>query len=219
MYHFVKFNNTWYLKPEKLEDVIEHFKKFCGREFNEGFEDFRNNSEIRTSSIDGSKYRYSKNHSSSVWRYAVEMTMDLKGMSWLESATSLEEKTYKDRIKKFLEGKPIFFTDGLPYYPPIEWPEYDEEVWKEELEFPYEYQYENCRFLQWPGGRHWYVKIGNIDIGDSWGHYKFNDLSYAQEVAKKWCQCGGDWDAYDKIHEHSEYTRNSKKYCREHSEN
>lgn len=80
MYHFVKFNNTWYLKPESLEDVIEHFKKFCGREFNEGFEDFRNNSEIRTD-FDGNKYRYSKNHSSSVWRYAVEMTMDLKGIN------------------------------------------------------------------------------------------------------------------------------------------
>lgn len=167
MYHFVKFNDTQYLKPEKLEDVIDHFKKFCGREFNEGFEDFRNNSVIRTS-YDGSKYRDSKNHSSSVWRYAVEMTMDCKGMSWLESASSLEERTYKDRIKKFLEGKPIFFTDGLPYYPPIEW----------------------------PGGRHWYVKIGNIDIGDSWGHYKFSDKSYAQKVAKKWCKCGGDWSIY-----------------------
>ena len=44
MYHFVKFNDTWYLKPEKLEDVIDHFKKFCGREFKEGFGDFRNNS-------------------------------------------------------------------------------------------------------------------------------------------------------------------------------
>lgn len=112
MYHFVKFNNTWYLKPEKLEDVIDYFKKFCGREFEEGFEDFCKNSEIRTS-YDGSKYRYGKNHSSSVWRYAVEMAMDLKGMGWLESAVSLEEMTYKDRIKKFLEGKPIFFTDGL----------------------------------------------------------------------------------------------------------
>ena len=43
MYHFVKFNNTWYLKPEKLEDVIEHFKKFCGREFEQGFNDFKDN--------------------------------------------------------------------------------------------------------------------------------------------------------------------------------
>jgi len=192
MYHFVKFNNTWYLKPETLEDVIEHFKKFCGREFEEGFNDFKNNVRIKTD-YDGNRYLQSFNHSSSHWRNAVELTMRIKDQSWLEAACSLEDKTYKDRIKKFLEGKPIFFTDGLPYAPLIDWPEYDDEVWKEELEFPYEYQYENCRFIQWPGGRHWYVKIGSIDIGDEWGHYKFSDLSYAQEVAKKWCKCSGDW--------------------------
>ena len=192
MYHFVKFNNTWYLKPEKLEDVIEHFKKFCGREFKEGFEDFRNNVSIKKD-YNGEKYLYSKNHSSSLWRYAVEMTMQFGGESWLNAANSLEEQTYKNRIEIFLEGKPIFLTDGLPYFPPKEWPEYDEEVWKDELEFPYEYNYEDCRFLQWPNGRHWYVKIGNIDIGDKYGNYKFSDKSYAQKVAKAWCKCGGDW--------------------------
>ena len=192
MYHFVKFNNTWYLKPEKLEDVIEHFKKFCGREFKEGFEDFRNNVSIKKD-YNGEKYLYSKNHSSSLWRYAVEMTMQFGGESWLNAANSLEEQTYKNRIERFLEGKPIFLTDGLPYFPPKEWPEYDEEVWKDELEFPYEYNYENCRFLQWPDGRHWYVKIGNIDIGDKYGNYKFSDKSYAQKVDKAWCKCCVDW--------------------------
>ena len=215
MYHFVKFNNTWYLKPETIEDVIKHFKKFCGREFEEGFNDFKNNV-IVIKSDDGEKHLYSKNHSSSHWRNAVELTMTIKDQSWLEAACSLEEKTYQDRIKIFNSGKPIFFTDGLPYTPLKDWPEYDDEVWKEELEFPYEYQYENCRFIQWPGGKHWYVKNGNIDICDDWGNYKFNDLSYAQEVAKKWCKCGGDWDEYDKIHENEEHTRESKKYHREH---
>ena len=214
MYHFVKFNNIWYLKPEKLEDVIEHFKKFCGREFEEGFNDFKNNVKVRTC-YDGEKHLVSMNHSSSHWRNVVELTMKIKDQSWVEAACSLEDQTYKDRINRFNSGKPIFFTDGLAYAPLIEWPEYDEEVWKEELEFPYEYQYENCRFIQWPGGRHWYVKIGNIDIGDSYGNYKFSDKSYAQEVAKKWCQCGGDWDAYDEINEDSEYVRDSKKRYRE----
>ena len=216
MYHFVKFNHTWYLKPETLEDVIEHFKKFCGREFEEGFKDFKDNMVILKNS-NGEPYLYSKNHSSSVWRNAVEMTMRIKDQSWLEAACSIEDQTYKDRINIFNSGKPIFFTDGLAYAPLKDWPEYDDEVWKEKLEFPYEYQYENCRFLQWPGGRHWYVKIGSIDICDDWGHYKFSDKSYAQEVAKKWCQCGGDWDAYDLIYENSESTRQSKKYYREHN--
>jgi hypothetical protein len=70
----------------------------------------------------------------------------------------------------------MFFTDGLPYYPPIDWPEYDEEVWKEELEFPYEYNFEDVRFIQWPGGRHWYAKLGNIDIVDKYEYQKMNDI-------------------------------------------
>lgn len=195
MYHFVKFNKTWYLKPECLQDVIEHFKKFCGREFKEGFEDFRDNTDIRKD-YNGKPYLYSKNHSSSHWRCAIDMTIKITGQSWLEAACSLEDKTYKDRIDRFLKGKPIFFTDGLPYCPPIEWPTYDEEVWKEELEYPYEYQYEDVRFMQWPDGRHWYAKIGSIDITDKYGEQKWYDKSYAQEVAKKWCKCGGNWDKY-----------------------
>lgn len=195
MYHFVKFNNTWYLKPETLEDVIEHFKKFCGREFEQGFNDFKDNTMIKED-YNGEKYLYSKNHSSSHWRNVVELIMSSSGESWLKTACSLEERTYKDRIKRFLDGKPMFFTDGLPYCPPIEWPEYDEEVWKEELEFPYEYNFEDVRFIQWPGGRHWYAKLGNIDIVSEYGEQKWNDKYYAMEVAKKWCKCGGDWSKY-----------------------
>lgn len=193
MYHFVNFNNTWYLKPETLQDVIDHFNKICGREFKEGFEDYINNTVVKKDT-NGDPYLYSMNHTSSVWRYVIETCeIKLKGLTWLEGATSLEKRTFEDRIKRFLDGKPIFFTDGLPYYPPREWPEYENEKWSEELVFPYEYNYEDVRFLQWPGGRHWYAKIGNIDIVDRYGHQKWSDLSYAQKVAKDWCHCGGDW--------------------------
>ena len=24
MYHFVKFSNTWYLKPESVQDIMDH---------------------------------------------------------------------------------------------------------------------------------------------------------------------------------------------------
>ena len=89
MYHFVKFNNTWYLKPEKVQDIIDHFEKICGREFKEGFEDYRNNVVVKKDH-NGEPYLYSKNHSSSVWRNAVELCeMKMKGLNWLEGATSL----------------------------------------------------------------------------------------------------------------------------------
>ena len=193
MYHFVKFNGTWYLKPETLQDVKDHFVKICGREFKEGFEDFRDNTRVRISSVDGHRYIDSMNHSSSHWRNAVEIEMKMKDKSWLDAATSLEERTYQDRIKTFLAGKPIYLTNGLAYYPPIEHPKYDEEKWIEKLIYPFEYNYDDVRFIQWPDGRHWYAKCGSIDIVDKYGHQKWYDKSYAQEIAKKWCECGGDW--------------------------
>ena len=193
MYHFVKFNKTWYLKPECEQDIIDHFNKICGREFKEGFEDFRDNTKVRVDSK-GNKYLDSLNHTSSRWRLAVEMIMNINGGSWVETACSLEDKTYKDRINRFNSGKPIYLMNSLAYSPFIEHPKYDEEKWVEELVYPFEYNYDEVRFIKWPEGRHWYVKIGNIDICDKWGNYKFYDKSYAQEVAKRWCECGGNWN-------------------------
>lgn len=197
MYHFVKFNKTWYLKPETVQDVIDHFNKICGREFKQGFDDFNDNVVIRKDS-DGNPYLYSKNHSSSVWRHAVELCeMKLKGFSWLEGACGLEKRTFEDRIRRFKENKPIYLSDGLAYYPPKEHPEYDEEIWKDELVYPYEYNFDEVRFIQWPNGKHWYAKIGNIDIVDKWGNQKWRDKYYAMEVAKKFCKCGGNWSLYE----------------------
>lgn len=194
MYHFVKFYNTWYLKPESVQDIIDHFSKICGREFKEGFEDFIENNRIIKDPIDGKPILYSTNHTSSVWRLAVQhCVMELKGISWLDAASGLEQQTFTDRIEMFIKGYAIYLRDGLPYYCSFEHPEYEEEKWSETLEYPYEYQYDDCRFLQWPGGAHWYAKCGNIDIGDKYGNYKWRDKSYAQKIAKEWCMCGGNW--------------------------
>lgn len=196
MYHFVKFNKTWYLKPESVQDIIDHFNKICGREFKEGFEDYINNVVVKKDH-NGEPYLYSRNHSSSVWRNTVELCeMKLKGLNWLDGATSLEKKTFEDRIKMFNKGKAIYFRDGLPYYCANVHPTYEDEVWKKTLEYPYEYQYDDCRFIQWPDGRHWYAKCGNIDIVDRYGRQKWSDKSYAQKIAKAWCRCGGNWDEY-----------------------
>ena len=192
MYHFVKFNNTWYLKPECLQDIIDHFNKICGREFKEGFEDFRDNVRVYHDK-DGNVKNVSYNHTSSVWRYTVEMEMEFKGLSWLDAADSLERRTFEDRINRFKNNKPIYFPCNLTIYPPIEHPVYDKEKWTNELIYPFEYNYDEVRFIQWPDGKHWYAKIGNIDIVDKYNRQKWCDKSYAQEIAKKWCEYGGDW--------------------------
>lgn len=99
MYHFVKFNNTWYLKPESVQDIIDHFNKICGREFKEGFEDYMNNVVVKKD-YNGEPYLYSRNHSSSVWRNAVELCeMKLKGLNWLNGLLLLKTGHSKTGLK------------------------------------------------------------------------------------------------------------------------
>lgn len=191
-YHFVKFGNTWYLKPESTQDIIDHFQKICGREIKDGVEDYFNNM-VLVPGIDGKPYWFSKNHSSSVWRNAVEQLAGLKCQTYLQCGNTLENETLQDRLRFFLEGRFIYLRDGLPYYIGMEIPEYDEEVWSDELVYPYEYNYDDVRFLQWPNGIHWYAKIGGMDIVDKYGNQKWRDKSYAIEIAKRFCECGGDW--------------------------
>jgi len=193
-YHFVKFQGTWYLKPETVQDIIDHFKKICGREFKDGIEDYFDNVVVLPNHpISGKPYLWSKNHSSSVWRNAVELEIHTKGNTFLQSAVALENRTLQDRLRFYLEGRFIYLRDGLPYYIGTEIPEYDDEVWSEELTYPYELNYDDVRFLQWPNGIHWYAKIGNIDIVDRHGNQKWRDKSWAIEIAKRFCKCGGDW--------------------------
>lgn len=195
MYHFVKFNDTWYLKPESVQDITDHFKKICGREMKQGFNDFADNVQFVKNNKGDNEIR-SKNHSTSVWRNAVEMTMNIHGGNWMNTANNLENRTYQHRIEMFLKGYELYLTDGMPYYVPVEPPVYEEEKWSEELVYPYKLDYNQVRYIQWPNGRHWYAKIGSIDIVDKWGYQKWNDKYYAMEVAKKFCMCGGNWDLY-----------------------
>ena len=63
-----------------------------------------------------------------------------------------------------------------------------EEKDMETLTFPDESEYniDDVRFLQWPGGTHWYAKIGKLDICDDMGDYKWDCKGDAIEAAKWW---------------------------------
>ena len=56
-----------------------------------------------------------------------------------------------------------------------------------------DFNYDDVRFIRWNDGKHWYAKIGDIDICDQYGNYKSTNKYYMMRVAKQWCECGGDW--------------------------
>lgn len=184
MYHFVKMEKTWYLKAESLEDVIEHFKTVCGREFKKGIEDW-------LSSFCG----YCENekmhkHPITKWRCAVENygRARLTDEPFIVGASRLENETLKDRIKFFLDGKILYFRNDLAYMPLNEEPAYDEEIWKDELQYPENpggYTPFDVEYIKWPGGTHYYAKIGGEDVVVD-GEQKWNSYTEAKNAVKKY---------------------------------
>lgn len=75
MYHFVRIapidkstNGFWYLKPNSVEQVVEHFKTIFSKEISAGI-------------FDKMHANWAK-HPDTAWRYAVDAICNVKGYGW-----------------------------------------------------------------------------------------------------------------------------------------
>ncbi len=191
MYHFVKLeNNTWYLKPETVQDITDHFNKVMRREFVDGFEDRMEGTYVIKDFKDSSKPAIMMNHPSSQWRIAVEMEMHIKNMSWVSAASSLEDKTYQDRIQFFKKGKTLYLSNGLTYMIPNERNPMSilEEVWKDELVYPLntnQFDYDKVEYREKDGK--WEAWVDSVQVRSPYGRTSWSIKAYAKEVARKFC--------------------------------
>ena len=193
MYKFVKIapnfgerkgKGTWYFVPSSVDQVIEHFNKIFGQEIKAGVHD----------KVAGYK------HASTAWREAVDMlTMfNLNGLEhnhWVMNATLLENEVLNNRINDFKKGREVYLADGVVQFSP-NWDMYYkiDECESEELIYPKEahFHLEEVRYLKWdvPGvtkGRHWYAKIGNMDVKDKDGNMKWDTKEEAEAAAEWFC--------------------------------
>ena len=187
MYHFVKIKNIWYLKVEKEQDIIDHLHIIMKREFELGWEDWKNGT-YSGSSLSNTKAYHA--HPTTPWGNAVRMYLDLFGGTWYEAADKLEKKTINDRIVFFRKGNSLYLQNSLTYMSFKDEQEISDEKFSEKLVYPIEAQYhfDEVRYIKWQDGTHWYAKIGNIDICDKEGNYKWNTKEEAIEAAKKFCK-------------------------------
>lgn len=67
----------------------------------------------------------------------------------------------------------------------IEVVQYEDECWKDSLEYPEPEVYtdKDIRYIQWKDGSHWYVKIGKYDVVDENGNQKWNTRNEAINAA------------------------------------
>lgn len=183
-YHFVKFNNVWYLKVESVQDIIDHFNTILKDQFIDGFKDYMNSVKV-CKRPNGKPWVYIA-HPETEWNAAVNSIMRIKGLSWVDAANELENKTYKDRIWAFGKG-PVYLTNGLGYAPLKEEPEYEDEQWIDEIRYPVsEFDIEKVRYIKWVGGKHWYAKFGVYDIVDENGNQKWDTKEEAEKAVRRY---------------------------------
>ena len=185
MYHFVKYNNIWYLKPETKQDIMDHYNIILKREFEEGFKDRKASSHIwKDYDGPGKDYIYVE-HPTTAWAKAVEQYMSAWNLSWVMAAHKLETETINGRIQLFDRGCVQYLSDGLTCFSPKDTIEYDDECWKESLEYPEPdtYTVNDIRYIQWKDGSHWYAKIGKYDVVDENGNQKWDKYNDAINAA------------------------------------
>jgi len=200
-YKFVRFKNKatgqeykeWYFATRSREQVIEHSEKVLKPLMQAGFDD-RSSQSVQAIFRHGTPNAF-RVHPTSPAAVAIDAVTHLKyntyaPLALFETANSLYLECSQNRIKEVLSGKEIYLANGVRQFgyssKSNDIYEIAETVEKDKLEYPdqVKFKLEDARYIQWPGGEHWYVKFGNIDVVVD-GKQKWNSRLEAEEATKK----------------------------------
>ena len=187
MYHFIKIKrlgtiSCWYFVPKTEEEILEHWDKYVSPIIKDGIRD----------TFD-THFKKLMKHPSNQYAVCLELLAKVHNqgkvnMGIFEEGRNEMVKVIEQRISCFRKHHKTLLTCSM-----LESFKMDDDVIVEEkdmetLTFPDEAEYniDDVRFLQWPGGTHWYAKIGKLDICDDMGRYKWNCKGDAIEAAKWW---------------------------------
>lgn len=187
-YKFVKIgriaNNengigTWYFAPQSVEQINEHWDKYASSVIREGSRRIVHNI-----------FNGVTEHSTNQFQMAVEAIKPI-GKGLIADMGRIEQEAYQCRIKGFLNGRTIYLSPSLSvlclddrFFHIIN------TIEKDQLTFPDEEKpsLEDVKYIVWEGGKHWYAKIGKIDVVDTKGNQKWNTKPEAEKAAKEFIE-------------------------------
>lgn len=205
MYEFVRFNfnghpddgeKHWWFVAKTPEDVIEHTKLIFKPTMQEGFDSYAAKyiESIQKKWLGCKDYVYvphPDNHVEgairTIWAAKNNTTaQNPSPLSLFGVTNNLYLEVFHNRIEDVLKG-PIYLEDGVRQFGYTEGnPHYTivERIEKDTLEYPDDKPtYDKVKFIKWPGGTHWYAKIGKEDIVDKEGNQKWESRLAAEDAA------------------------------------
>lgn len=191
MYKFVRIHRknssdygTWYLKPQSIDDVNQHWNIVCGMEIREFVRE-----RIDKTVVDEHGRPFTP-HPTTQFGNAVEVMLNINGGRYIETALNVGQLAYNSRIDSFKSGLDIYLPENMLVFCFSIGYEIAETIEKETLEYPAKRDWEtdDVRYMQWNlmdvKGKHWYAKLGNMDVVDKNGNMKWNTKKEAEDVAK-----------------------------------
>lgn len=181
-----KLNPHWYFVPQSVDQVIEHWKKYCSPIIKQGSR--------QVAQIISGEIPYT--HPDNQFRMAVDQLTMLPypekrcgGMMAAEIMLKVENEAYNGRIREFQRGnghKMFLHPDMRLQIYDDRWSEVVDTVEKDVLTYPEEERpsISDVRIIQWKGGEHYYAKIGKLDVVDEFGNQKWFSEEEALDAAE-----------------------------------
>lgn len=167
----------WLFKPSSEAQLIEHWEKYAKPIITAGT---RN---IVQRAINGET-----RHPDNEFELAVE---SIKAVYPTDPpyvvALRLENEAFETRRNSFIRGDGIYLNSGLQVVMiDTRFSEVVETVKTDVLTFPDEEKpsESDVKYIKWPGGYHFYAKIGKLDVVDKDGNQKWSSAHEAEEAAR-----------------------------------
>ena len=168
----------WYLKISSIEEYMNYHEKIGSNDDYKTFDNLKKAAEGKAH-YQGASYLLNE---FILPRKAKEKNKN--SFTFVELVNEISEFKSGSKIKSLLKYGTIYINCVGGYCFPTDDSEELEIIEKDEPVFP-NYTKDNINVIKWPGGSHFYCKIGNIDVTDQYGNQKWNTRSAAYEEGLK----------------------------------
>jgi hypothetical protein len=166
----------WVLKISSLSQLFDYYKKTRPTLIREAIDNL----------MDTTGRHAQRDHFTNTLTWATAALSSMKaegkdhGPSFIESLNELLIRVDKNQIRALTEGQTLYLRD-IGSYSTDDGTMYRvlDSYSSDELKFPAS----QVRVIQWPGGKHWYAKVGDADVVVD-GEQKWETKRQAEAMAK-----------------------------------
>lgn len=187
---------SWYFKAQTPEEIFLHLENIVKPYFQEGADAYANKF---IESLNNNCYSDKDNlyvpHADNEVESLLRTQIDIKQNNYVNNpspflvfyeANALLKKMMNTRLEHLTKHGAVYLSNGLTQLG------FNEQhfqvldtVEKQRFEYPAKRlaTKEDIKVIKWPGGKHWYAKIKNIDVVDEKGNQKWDSYNDAVVAA------------------------------------